>query len=202
MRIPGAPPYQRWALSPSKILTTLASSLCAKDWMSVCFPSPSLPISCAEMLISKVMVGDRAFGSCLGHGGRGLLNISVLIKETPECSLVLPPWRTQWEICPLAEDVTQPCWHPDLRLSVSVRYTFLFIINNNKKIACFEVPPFPSHELGPWHAHDPASTMQKRTTWSYRGQQTIALGPLWNYFHIFKWLEQLRRRNTWKLYEI
>lgn len=147
------------------------------------------------MLVSKVMVGDGAFGRCLGHGDRSLMNeISVLIKETPECSLALPPWRTQWNIWPLAEDVTQPCWHPDLRLSASVRYTFLFIINNNKNIACFEVPLFLSRELGPCHAHDPASTMQRRTTRSYRGQQTTTLGPLWNYFHIFKWLEKLRRR--------
>ena len=157
-------------------------------------PLPSSPHSFSGMLIFKVMVEDAAFGRCLGQGGRDLMNeISVLIKETPECFLALPPWRTQWKICPLAEDVTQLCWHPDLRLSASVRYTFLFIINNNKNIACFEVPLFLSHELDPCHAHDPGSTMQRRTTWSYRGQQTIALGSLWNYFHVFKWLEKLRR---------
>ena len=69
---------------------------CRRGWTEALVPSPPPPISCAEMVISKVMVGDGAFGRCLGHGDRGLMNeISVLIKETPECSLALPPWRTQ-----------------------------------------------------------------------------------------------------------
>ena len=45
--------------------------------------------SYVEILPTKVMVlGCGAFGRCLGHEGRDLMNgISALIQETPESSL-------------------------------------------------------------------------------------------------------------------
>ena len=50
----------------------------------------SPPNSYVDILMPNVMVlGGEAFGRCLGHEGGALMNgISVLIKETPQSSLV------------------------------------------------------------------------------------------------------------------
>ena len=54
------------------------------------FVSPSPPNLYVEILMPSVMIlGGRAFERCLDHEGRTLKNeVCVLIKETPESSLV------------------------------------------------------------------------------------------------------------------
>ena len=50
---------------------------------------------CVEILNPSVLaLGGGAFGRCWGHeGGTPMIGINVLVKETPECSLVPP---TMW----------------------------------------------------------------------------------------------------------
>lgn len=41
-----------------------------------------------------IVLGGGAFARCLSHEGRALMNgVSVLIKEAPERSLTLLPWK-------------------------------------------------------------------------------------------------------------
>lgn len=59
--------------------------VCAIDWM---FVSPQTCILTSN--VHMMVFGELAFGSCLGHEGRALINlINVLIKEIPGSSLTL-----------------------------------------------------------------------------------------------------------------
>lgn len=79
--------------------------------------------SSLEILILRAMaLGGRAFERCLGHDGGSLMNeISILIrKKTPQSFLATSTmWGYKKKSATSKKALTQPCWHPDLRLSAS-----------------------------------------------------------------------------------
>ena len=56
----------------------------------------------------------------LGHEGETLMNgISVLIKEAPQPLPLHEDTARSWQSETQKTALTQPCWHPDLRLPAS-----------------------------------------------------------------------------------
>lgn len=95
-----------------------------------------------KQIPSEIVLGDRAFGRCLGHEVEFWKWDKCHLKERPqtETPCIFHNVRTQWQ-----RALTWPYWHPDLRLPASraVRKTFPLFISNPTYSILLEQPNWP-----------------------------------------------------------
>ena len=86
---------------------------------------------CWNLILSMMVFGDGAFGSCLGHESKALLNeINAFIKRTPEHSLASHYLRTKQKESRLEPGRLEGASILDFPASRIVRNTLVFFVTH------------------------------------------------------------------------